>query len=175
MTKAMFSRVCAYLQTLPSQSKWDDAIAIVYLDAMKDWSDEVVGAIMDHVIKNCEMRPTVARLRTIGIDLFDPKIGFEKVYAEIRRIMNDVPPEKRVAYVDAMIEAGKLKPMIKDVVSRAGGWRWLREQTSSVVQEEVKRAVTEVYSDMDFDHVFVRPQECPALERGRKTLEAIGQ
>ena len=175
MTKPMFARVCAILQTLPSQTKWDDSIAVVYMSEMRDWSDDVVGAIMDHVIKTAEYRPTIAELRKIGIKLFDPKISVEQIYSDVRKILQNVPPEERQSFVDRQIEIGRLKPEFRNVVQAAGGWRWLREQTSETVQKEVRRAVSEVYERMNFDHVFVRPDECPALERGRKALEAIKQ
>lgn len=145
------------------------------MTAMREWSDDVVGAIMDQVLKTSEFRPTVAELRKIGIKLFDPKIGVEQIYSDVRKILQEVSPDDRSSFVDRMIETGRLKPEFKEVVRHAGGWRWLREQSSETVQKEVRRAVAEVYERMDFDHVFVRPQECPALERGRKALEVVDQ
>lgn len=173
MTKPFFAKVCAILQTLPSQTKWDDSIAVVYATALKDWSDEVVGAVMDTVLKTCEYRPTIAELRQIAIRLFDPMISADRVYDDVRKILIMVPLSERKAYVDKALKAGRISEVVPRVVSEIGGWNRLSMMDSDMVRKAVYEAVPVVYRAFDFEHVFVKPAECPALEVGRKALEAI--
>lgn len=175
MTKPIFAKVCAILQTIPSQVKWDDSIAVVYATAMRDWSDEVVSAIMDHVLKNAEFRPTVAELRKIGIKLFDPMIAPDRIYEDIRRILLFVTPSERTGYVERAIAKKSISEVVKRVVQEAGGWNRLSSMDSDVVKKVVYEAVPVVYQSIDFEHVFVKPAECPALEEGRRAMEAIEQ
>lgn len=175
MTKPMFAKVCAILQTLPSQAKWDDSIAIVYATAMQDWSDEVVGAIMDQVLKTSEYRPTVAELRKIGIKLFDPMLTPDRIYEDIRKIIIMIPLHERTSKVAAMVKAGKIKDEVRRVVEECGGWGRLSSMDASDVRKLIYEAVPVVYQSTNFDHVFVKPAECPALENGRRVIEAIEQ
>lgn len=175
MTKPMFAKVCAVLQTIPSQVKWDDSIAVVYATAMRDWSDEVVGAIMDYVIRTCEFRPTVAELRKIGIKLFDPTLSHDAIYDEIKRILIMVSPPDRAKYVDSKIAQGRIRPEIRSVVEECGGWYRLSLMDTPDVRAKVREAVAVVHDQSNFDHIFIRPNEGPALERGRRALEAVEQ
>lgn len=173
MTKSMFGRVCAILQTLPSQAKWDDAIAIVYLNAMREWSDEVVGAIMEHVQYHCEYRPTIAELRKIAIKLFDPMLSPESIYEDVRKVLIMVAPHERTKVVEAKVANGSMKEAVVRVVKECGGWARLSSMDAQEVRKQVFAAVPVVYQSLDFDHVFVTPAECPALEAGRRAVGAI--
>jgi hypothetical protein len=70
MTKETFKGVCSVLSSLPSNVKWDEGIAAIYMTIMRNWDDRVVGEIMRHVLLKCEFRPTIAELRNIGLRIF---------------------------------------------------------------------------------------------------------
>jgi hypothetical protein len=161
------------MQTLPSQNKWDDITASVYATAMKDWSDDVVQAIMVQVLNHCEYRPTVAELRKIGIEIFDPKMTPDSVYDQIRNILIMVEPNGRSVYVANKIASGQMKPEIERVVERCGGWANLGRMSSQEVKDSICKALQSVYDVVNFDHVFVSPESRKAIEDGRKMLEGI--
>lgn len=173
MNKNTFTRVCAIMQTLPSQNKWDDITASVYATAMKEWSDDIVNAIMVQVLNHCEYRPTVAELRRIGIELFDPKMTPEAVYQQIRNILIMVGPSLRDEHLREGILSGKYKPELSEIVSKSGGWASLSRMQSDGVRESISKSLQSIYDVANFEHVFVSPEGRKAIENGKKMLEEI--
>lgn len=173
MTREMFAKSCMILQSLPSQVKWDDAVQATYLLGLKGWSDNVAGSVMMYVLNNCEFRPTVAELRKIAIKMFDPMLTPDRIYEEIRKILVFVSPQDRPAKIASMIAQGKMKDEVRRVVEECGGWARLGLMESAEVRKKVAEAVEFVYESTNFEHVFVKPAEGPALEQGRKAVEAL--
>lgn len=173
MTKEMFAKSCMILQSLPSQVKWDDAVQATYLLGLKGWSDNVAGSVMMYVLNNCEFRPTVAELRKIAIKMFDPKLTPDRIYEDIRRFLVMVPPHERTAKANQLVLEGHMKDEVRRVVEECGGWARLGSMESTEVRRKVGEALNHVYESTDFEHVFVKPAESPALEQGRKAVEAF--
>jgi len=169
----MFVKACMVLQSLPSQNKWDDAVQQTYLLGLSDWSDNVVGTVVMHVLNNSEFRPTVAEMRKMAIKLFDPMLSADTIYEQIRQVLVMVPLAERKSYVARMVAAGKMRDEVRRVVEECGGWQRLSNMETNAIQGKVQSAVSVVYETTDFDHVFVTPPNSPALERGRKAMEAI--
>ncbi len=175
MEKRTFAGLCAIMQTLPAQNKWDDAIAQVYLSVMGSWDDGVVGLVMKEVLNTCEFRPTIAEIRKIAIRLIDPKLSGDEIYQQIKSILINIPPDHRDAHTHKLVSEGHAKPELIRVVSKCGGWSALRAMDATDVVSAVKRAVEAVYETTDFEHVFVKPVDSPVLQRGREAVKELGQ
>jgi|LauGreDrversion4_2_1035121.scaffolds.fasta_scaffold44110_4 hypothetical protein len=169
MDKTTFAGVCSVLATLPSNVKWDDSIAQIYLAIMRGWDDRVVGAIMRTVLLKCEFRPTVAELRNIGLRMFGDVPTLQQVLDAVSTTCIMAPANKRIDY------GTRWHPCVNEIVYKAGGWT----RIGNISSDESKAAISEAYayyiiSDTN-DHFLTSPpvEKKSELESGEATVKAI--
>lgn len=172
MNKATFAGVCTILSTLPSQTKWEDASASVYLAIMKEWDDRVVGATMRHVLLRCEFRPTVAEINKIAMSLF-----------------SDIPTDgQAILYIQRVItrwasnrdeHAHDIHPVLPLIVKQAGGWTSIGMSDNYSAHSRVKDAYDYVMATHNFEHYLTNPVENDKtrqlLQSGSSTAKAISE
>lgn len=169
MDKTTFAGVCSVLATLPSNVKWDDSIAQIYLAIMRNWDDRVVGAIMRTVLLKCEFRPTVAELRNIGLRMFGDVPTLQQVLDNVSTTCIMAPADKRTNY------AFRYHACVNDIVHDAGGWK----RIGNLPSDESKAAISEAYANYVIrdtnDHFLVSPpvEKKSELASGEATVKAI--
>jgi len=171
MDKKTFSGMCAVLSTLPSQQKWDDGVASVYLMIMKEWDDRVVGALMRHILLHCEFRPTVAELRKIGLSLFGNVPTKAQAAYNIKRIITHWAADR-----DKHAEA--IHPCLPMIVKDAGGWAALGLSNSEESMSMICEAYSNVMATHNMDSYLINPSEDAMqdlLSSGAITVKAIAE
>lgn len=169
MDKKTFSGMCAVLSTLPSQIKWDDGVASVYLMCMKDWDDRVVGALMRHVLMHCDFRPTVAELRRMGLQLFGNIPTKAQALNEIRKVITYWASNRDSHAFD-------IHACLPNIVKVAGGWNTLGMTTSEKADELLSEAYDTVIGSVSMESYLIKPLEhkmADLLESGAVTVKAI--
>ncbi len=169
MDKEVFAGVCSVLATLPSNVKWDDGVAQIYLAIMRNWDNRVVGSIMRTVLLKCEFRPTVAELRNIGLRTFGDLPTLQQVLDNVSTACIMAPADNRTRY------AFRYHACVNDIVHSAGGWKRIGNMQS----DESKAAISEAYANYVIrdtnDHFLTSPpvEKKYELESGDATVKAI--
>jgi len=151
MKKETFAGVCSILSSLPSNVKWDEGIAQIYLTIMREWDDRVVGEIMRHVLLKCEFRPTIAELRNIGLRIFADVPTVQQVNQTITDMCIKYPAEQRTA------KAALIHPSINYIVEMAGGWRRIGMMDSDTTKTVIKECYGEYIATDSNDTFLVAP------------------
>jgi hypothetical protein len=169
MDKDTFKGMCAVLSTLPSQQKWDDGVASVYLMIMRPWDDRVVGAIMRHVLLQCEFRPTVAEIRKIGLSLFGNVPTKAQAMYDIKSIITRWGSDRDK-------HAESIHPCLPMIVKNAGGWSVIGFSNSEENHVIVSEAYDKVMATYNMDSYLINPSEDAMkdlLNGGASTVKAI--
>lgn len=171
MTKQTFSGVCAVLAALPSQTKWDDGTAAIYLTIMKDWDDIVVGTTMRHVLLHCEFRPTVAELRKKALGIFGMLPPAALLADKATDIIRNWASNRNE-------HAAEVHPMLPEIVARAGGWTYLGMSDSHHARQRFFDAYNEVMAGDDMDKYLTqvdKHQFAHIAETGMATAKALAE
>ena len=153
MKKETFAGVCSILSSLPSNVKWDEGIAQIYLTIMREWDDRVVGEIMRHVLLKCEFRPTIAELRNIGLRIFADVPTVQQVNQHITDLCIRYIAENRIKPAD------DIHPCINVIVKMAGGWRRIGMMDSDTTKAVVKECYGEYITTESNDAFLITPPD----------------
>ena len=158
MTKETFKGVCSVLSTLPSNVKWDEGIAAIYMTIMRNWDDRVVGEIMRHVLLKCEFRPTIAELRNIGLRIFADMPTVQQLQQVVTSLCYQYQAEQRIAKADL------IHPSINCIIKMAGGWRRVGMMDSESSRSVIKECYAEYITADSNDEFLINPPDSKSHE-----------
>lgn len=143
MTEHTFAGVANILSAMPAQQPWDERTSTVYALALKDWDDSLATKAVMKALMTRKWRPSPSELREIALQVRRIKVPTPTMHEQIRHVVLYHQADERERAAERLIHAGKVSPLINEVVDRLGGWRSVGRMTAEELSGGIDKEMSE--------------------------------